>query len=200
MSPDKGPNKRPRLDGSIHEDDIEQGRRAGSLAPSHTLGSDIAGRHSVGPDGVIDFGDNTGGLDDYQLEVPEFDTGVMDMDRARSKSLALSALSRLSTPAPDGVVMEEGEESYADASCLIAMFDFRPSTQTQTQASEQEAQAVDNEGKGYSKNTVKALSIIRKELQPVADQEEMDKMLSFRKISDKVCSHLLLPRSYGNCF
>jgi cohesin complex subunit SCC1 len=123
----------------------------------------------------------------------------MDMDRARSKSLAPSALSRLSTPAPDGVIMEEGEESYADASCPIAMFDFRPSTQTQTQDSAKEAQVVDNEGKGYSKNTVKALSIIRKELQPVADQEEMDKMLSFRKISDKVCPRLLLPPVYDNC-
>jgi cohesin complex subunit SCC1 len=192
-SPDKSPNKRPRLDGSVHEDDIEQRRRAGSLAPSHALGSDVLGRHSVGPDGIIDFGDQTGGLDDYQLEVPEFDMGAggdMDIDRARSKSLAPSVLSRLSTPAPDGVVIEEGDETYADASCPIAMFDIRPSAQTQTQGTEGEAQTVDNEGKGYSKNTVKALGIIRKELQPVAGQEEMDKMLSFRKMSDKVC---LLP-------
>jgi cohesin complex subunit SCC1 len=188
-SPDKSPNKRPRLDGSVHEDDIEQGRRAGSLAPSHALGSDVLGRHSVGPDGVIDFGDQTGGLDDYQLGVPEFDMGAggdMDIDRARSKSLAPSALSRLSTPAPDGVVIEEGDETYADASCPIAMFDIRPSAETQTQGTEREAQIADNEGKGYSKNTVKALGIIRKELQPVAGQEEMDKMLSFRKMSDKV--------------
>jgi cohesin complex subunit SCC1 len=199
-SPDKSPNKRPRLDGSVHEDDIEQGRRAGSLAPSHALGSDVLGRHSVGPDGVIDFGDQTGGLDDYQLGVPEFDMGVggdMDIDRARSKSLAPSALSRLSTPAPDGVVIEEGDETYADASCPIAMFDFRPSTETQTQGTEREAQIADNEGKGYSKNTVKALGIIRKELQPVAGQEEMDKMLSFRKMSDKVwlCYLSLTPYS-----
>jgi cohesin complex subunit SCC1 len=199
-SPEKGSNKRPRLDGSIHEDDIEHGRRAGSLAPSHLLGSDILGRHSVGPDGIIDFGDQTVGLDDYQLEVPDFDTGAggnMDIDRARSKSLAPSALSRLSTPTPDGLVIEDGDETYADASCPIAMFDVRPSTQTQTQTQTQgtegEAQSADNEGKGYSKNTVKALSIIRKELQPVAGHEEVDKMLSFRKMSDKVCLWHLLP-------
>lgn len=199
-SPDKSPNKRPRLDGTVDEDDIEQGRRAGSLAPSHTLGSDILGRHSVGPDGVIDFGDQTGTLDDYQLELPEFDLGTggdMDIDRARSKSLAPSALSRLSTPTPDGAVIEEGDESYADASCPIAMFDVRPSTQTQTQGTEREA---DNQGKGYSKNTVKALGIIRKELQPVAGQEEMDKVLSFRKMSDKACFCYLSLRLYIHYF
>lgn len=187
-SPEKGSNKRPRLEENIHEDDIELGRRAASHAPSHALGSDIMGRHSVGPDGVIDFGDQTGGVDDYQLEVPDFGIGAgdMDVDQARSKSLAPSALSRLSTPAPDGAIIEEGDETYADASCPIAMFDVRPATQTQMQGTESEAQAVDNEGKGYSKNTVKALGIIRKELQPVAGQEQVDKVLSFRKMSDKV--------------
>ena len=188
-SPDKNPNKRPRLDGSVPEDDVEQGRRAGSLSPSHALGSDILGRHSVGPDGVIDIGDQTGGLDDYQLELPEFDMGAggdMDINRARSKSLAPSALSRLSTPAPDGVVIEEGDETYADASCPIAMFDVRPSTQTQAHDTDREVPTADIEGKGYSKNMVKALGIVRKELQPVPGQEEMDRMLSFRKLSDKV--------------
>jgi cohesin complex subunit SCC1 len=191
ISPDKGPNKRPRLNGSIHEDeDMEHGRRAGSLDPNHVLGSDIMGRHSIGPDGGIEFGDHVGGLDDYQLEAPEFDlnaAGDIDLGRARSKSLAPSTLSRLSTPVPDGVGLEEGDETYADASCPIAMFGTQPSTQTQT-----EAQAIDNEGKGYSKNTVRALGIIRKELQPVVDQEENDKMLSFRRISDKVLIILLL--------
>jgi len=190
MSLEKGPDKRPRLDGSVHEDDIEQGRRATSLAPSLALGSDIIGRHSVGPDGVIDFGDHTGGVDGYQLELPEFDVGAggdIDMGQTRSKSLVPSVLSRLSTPAPDGAIIEEGDETYADASCPIAMFDIRPSTQTQTQGAEGEVQATDNEGRGYSKNTIKALGIIRKELQPAAGQEELDKMLSFRKMSDRVC-------------
>ena len=194
-SPDKGPNKRPRLDSSVHEEeDIEQGRRAGSLAPSHALGSEIIGRHSIGPDNLIEFGDHAGGLDDLQLEVPEFDLGVTGLDGGRSKSVALSALSRLSTPAPDGVIVEEGDETYADASCPIAMFDIQPATQTQ--GLEKEDQAASHEGRGYSKNTVKALGIIRKELQPVVGEEE-DKMLSFRKVSDRVCClpnwiHLML--------
>lgn len=197
-SPEKVSNKRPRLDGSIHEDEVEQGRREPSLAPSHGVRSDIMGRGSMGPDGVIDFADQTGGLEDYQLDVPEFDMGGggdMDMDRGRSKSVALSALSRLSTPAPDGLPIEEGDETYADATCPIAMFDVRPSTQTQTQGIEQETQTADNEGKGYSKNTVKALAVIRKDLQPVPGQEDQDKMLSFRKMSDKVC-HRTISQSF----
>lgn len=190
QSPEKSPNKRPRLDGSVHEDEVEQGRRAPSLAPSLGIQSDIMGRGSLGPDGIIDFGDQTAGLDDFQLEVPEFDLGMggeIDMDRERSKSIAPSALSRLSTPGPDGVILEEGDETYADAACPIAMFDVRPATQTQSQAPEKEVETqADNEGKGYSKNTVKALGIIRKDLQPVAGQEDQEKVLSFRKMSDKV--------------
>lgn len=190
QSPEKSPNKRPRMDGNVHEDEVEQGRRAASLAPSLGIQSDIMGRGSLGPDGIIDFGDQTAGLDDFQLEVPEFDLGMggdMDMDRERSKSIAPSALSRLSTPGPDGVILEEGDETYADAACPIAMFDVRPATQTQSQATEKEVETqADNEGKGYSKNTVKALGIIRKDLHPVAGQEDQEKVLSFRKMSDKV--------------
>jgi cohesin complex subunit SCC1 len=201
QSPDKSPNKRPRLDGSVHEDEVEQGRRAGSLAPSIGMQSDLMGRGSLGPDGIIDFGDQTAGLDDYQLEIPEFDLGMggeVDMDRERSKSVAPSALSRLSTPGPDGLILEEGDETYADATCPIAMFDVRPATQTQSQAPEKETETqADNEGKGYSKNTVKALGIIRKDLQPVVGQEDQEKVLSFRKMSDKVSSSLYISQRHS---
>ncbi|KAG6812594.1 hypothetical protein H0H92_001945 [Tricholoma furcatifolium] len=183
-SPDKSSNKRPRLDDN---DEVEQGRRAPSLAPSHALGSDL-GRGSIGPDGIIDFADQTGGQEDFQLDIPEFDMGMdggnMDMGQARSKSAPLSDLSRLSTPAPDGIPVEDGDETYADATCPIAAFDVRPS-QTQTQTSERELPSADHEGKGYSKNTIKALSMIRKELQPVAGQENEDRSLSFKEMSQK---------------
>ncbi|RDB16687.1 Cohesin subunit rad21 [Hypsizygus marmoreus] len=190
-SPSKSPNKRPRLEGSVHEDEeIEQARRAGSLAPSHGLGSEIMGRGSVGPEAMIEFPDQSGALDDYQLELPEHDLGLgggdidMHMDRGRSKSAALSTLSRLSTPAPDGVLLEEGDETYADAACPIAMFDLRPS-QTQTQTQTTEVATGDQEGREYSKNTLKAIGIVRKELQPVAGEEDQDKVLSFAKMADK---------------
>ncbi|KAG7098857.1 hypothetical protein E1B28_000760 [Marasmius oreades] len=186
VSPDKGPNKRPRLEEGVNEnEDVEIGRRAGSLAPSVAMGSDVLGRASVGPAGALEFPDQSMGIEDFQLTVPEFgDAGidlVVDEDRARSKSVAPSALSRLSTPGPETALMEEGEESYADASCHIAVFDSRPLNQTQ---STQEEDAVDTEGKGYSKNTVKALSIIRRELRPV-DGEDEGKYLSFEKMASK---------------
>ncbi|KAG6907663.1 hypothetical protein DXG01_007867 [Tephrocybe rancida] len=180
-SPDKSPNKRQRLD---ENEEVEQPRRAASLAPSHGIGSDI-GRASMGPDPIIDFGDQTGGPDDFQLDIPEFDMEAdVDMGRGRSKSAAPSELSRLSTPGPDGIPIEDGDVTYADATCPIAMFDVRPS-QTQTQTSEREVPIAEHEGKGYSKNTIKAVGMIRKELQPVAGQEDDDKSLSFNKLSDK---------------
>lgn len=180
ISPDKSPNKRPRLDESVNGDeDVEHVRREGTREPSIALGSDILGRGSVGPgiDGGFDFGDNTGaGFDDFQLDV-DMNLGG-DMNRERSKS-------RMSTPAVDGdLPLEEGEESYADLTCPIAMFDDRPS-QSQSQAIEKDKEPADNEGKGYSKNTVKALTVIRKELQPVAG-EDVDKVMSFRQMSHKV--------------
>ena len=176
-SPEKGANKRARLEGHA-EDEIEMARRAASPAPS-VLGSDILGRGSVGPGAELDFGDNTGIMDDFQMDLGDVDMGA-GLGRARSG--APTDRSRLSTPAPDGLPIEDGEESYADATCPIAMFDTRPS---QSQETEHEPDTA-NEGRGYSKNTIKALGIIRKELQPVANEDGYDKMISFRKISDKV--------------
>ncbi|KAJ7072380.1 Rec8 like protein-domain-containing protein [Mycena amicta] len=164
---DKGANKRPRLDG---DDDLEHPRRAGSAAPSIAGRSDIRAG-SMAPDGTFDFGDNNGiGLDDFQLEVPEADVNL------RGKSAAPSELSRLSTPAPDGTFDDVGE-TYADAACPIYMFDMK----LQSQAVDESAES---DGKGYSKNTIKALGIIRKELKP-ADDDDEDKVLSFRQLADK---------------
>ncbi|TDL26250.1 hypothetical protein BD410DRAFT_764723 [Rickenella mellea] len=172
-SPEKGSSKRPRLDDG--EEDVELGRRDGSRAPSVALGSDVLGRGSVGPgfDGGFDLGDNTGGFDDFQMDV---DMNLGDHERERSKS-------RMSTPAAEGDLLDEGEETYADLNCPIAMFDDRPS-QSQSQLAEKEKEAADNEGKGYSRNTVKALTVIRKDLQPVAG-ENADKAMSFQQMSQK---------------
>lgn len=179
----RGPNKKPRLE---EDEDVEQGVRAGSVVPSIGLGSDALGGRgdSIGPVDGFDFGDNTGmGMDDFQM-----DLGLGGEDGERGKT-PLTDLSRLSTPMADG--MDGEETSYANAECLIAGMDSRPSQQTQSQSQAVEKDAAEGEGKGYSKNTVKALGIIRKELQPTADegeQEEEEKVLSFRKMADKVCS------------
>ncbi|KAJ6593844.1 Rec8 like protein-domain-containing protein [Mycena capillaripes] len=176
-SPEKSPNKRPRLDGSVNGDEeIEHGRRDGSLAPSIAARSDLQGRaSSMAPE--IEFGDQgTAGLDHYLLEVPP----ELEVD-VRGKSAAPSEYSRRSTPMQDGMAFDEGVESYADAACPIVMFDVK----TQSQPVENDAEPVENEGKGYSKNTVKALGIIRKELKPVDEDEDEVKTLSFRKMADK---------------
>ncbi|EAU92865.2 Rad21 protein [Coprinopsis cinerea okayama7 len=177
-------SKRIRLD----EDEVEAGRRAMSIASSVAGMSDKLGEeHNV--TGDFDFADQTAALDEYQLELPNED-GNVDITlgaRERSVSLAPSARSRLSTPGAEGWM--EGEESYADMSCPIAMFDSRqPATQTQTQEESEvvETQEVVAEEKGYSKNTVKALSFIRKELQPTLDDGAQDSSMSFNAMATKV--------------
>lgn len=173
-SPDK-PNKKARLDKDVAGDDeLEQGRRAGSLAPSIGIGSDVLRHGSIAPDFEqgLDFGDNLGaGMDDFQFE-GDMNLGEADFDRERSKS-------RLSTPAHEGGVFDETQENFADSSCPIAMFDEKPS-QSQSQK-----EAADQEGKGYSRNTVKALALIRKDLQPSTPGRE--KIVSFQQMSNKVC-------------
>ncbi|EJD02799.1 uncharacterized protein FOMMEDRAFT_107785 [Fomitiporia mediterranea MF3/22] len=169
-SPDK-PNKKARLDKENIEEEVEQARRAGSPAPSAVLGSDVL-RHGDLDHGGFDFGgDQTGTMDDYQFDVDNIDLGgPADLERARSKS-------RFSTPAVDGEMFDETGETFADSSCPIAMFDDRPSQQQSQQ------EAAEQDGKGYSRTTVKALAVIRKELQPSAG--EIGKVMSFQQMSHK---------------
>ncbi|KIJ18731.1 hypothetical protein PAXINDRAFT_167284 [Paxillus involutus ATCC 200175] len=177
-SPDKGGRKKPRVEGSVHEDEeVEQGRRDASAVPSVAIASEaLGGRASVAPEGGFDFGDVTGGMDDFRMDVGgDFPVAQDEIGAERGRSVAPSDRSRLSTPA---VEAEEGEESYGDVSSEIAVFDVRPSQSSQSQES-----TSDGEGKGYSRNTVKALGIIRKELQPEEEKEE--KVLSFAQMSHK---------------
>lgn len=184
---EEGTSKRPRLDSSVapEEEEVpapEQVRRAPSIAPSIALGSDVLGaRASVGPG--LEFGDQSGGPEEFQMEVPEFEMEAeipIPTERERSKSV-LSDLSRLSTPVPEVPILEDVELPAADVACPIALFDDR-SSQSQEQASQASAS---DDGRGYSKNTVKALGVIRKELQPVLGEDE--KVMSFKKMSAKVC-------------
>ena len=168
----EGPTKKQRVDGSVVDDDedVEVGRRD-SRAPSLAFGSDIlGGRASLEPG--LDFADNTAMGEDFQMDIPDADAQLDLRDRSKS---VLSDLSRLSTPVPENAPLDEGDESYADVTCPIATFDDR-STQSQ-EANQQD------DGKGYSKNTVKALRIVRQDLQPTA--EEPEKVMSFKKMSQK---------------
>ena len=174
-SPDKGGRKKPRVEEGTHEEEeVEQGRRDASIAPSVAIPSDaLGGRASFAPEGGFDFGDVSGGVDDFRMDVGgDFPVAHDEMGAERARSVAPSERSRLSTPAVDA---EEGEGTYADVSSAIAVFDVR-SSQSQEPAN-------DGESKGYSRNTVKALGIIRRDLQPEDDEQE--KMISFAQVSHK---------------
>lgn len=167
--------KKQRLDGSEVGDDeeVEQGRRAESLAPR---GSDILGRSSLAPDLGTDVP-----FEDFQLEAPEFEPGQADVTLdGRGQSLAPSALSRLSTPAP----FDDDEVRKRDDNYALASFD--------TGLSQSDADPVQPEGKGYSRNSVRALGIIRRELKPVDSEEDAaeEKFVSFNNIADMVCVFL----------
>ncbi|KAF8650449.1 hypothetical protein AX16_005251 [Volvariella volvacea WC 439] len=169
------PRKKPRSEQVLFEE-VEEPRRGMSIP----LESDI--RHmSAEPQLGLDIPDQPAPIDEFQLEVPNISlvTGEVDADvRARSKSLAPSERSRLTTPALDADLVE-GQESYIDVTCPIATFDVRPSSQGSEADSD-----VRDEGKGYSKNTIKALSIIRRELQPSVGTTQ-EKVMSFRNMSQK---------------
>ncbi|KAH7888711.1 Rec8 like protein-domain-containing protein [Phlebopus sp. FC_14] len=170
-SPEKGERKKQRVD-----EEVEQGRRDASVAPSIGIASEaLGGRASHAHEGEFDFGDVAGPIDDFQMDIGgEFPVAQDEIGTQRAQSTAPSEKSRLSTPAVEG---EESHETYADLSSPIAAFDDRPS-QSQSQDSTNE-----NEGKGYSKNTVKALGILRKELQ--LEDEDEDRVMSFAKMSQK---------------
>ena len=124
------------------------------------------------------------------MDVPDFGGPELQLERERSRSLAPSELTRLSEPPPDPL-LEEGDESHADATCPIALFDDRTAasqsqSQGQSQAQTQSASEPSDDGKGYSKNTVKALGLIRRELQPSAEEQGEDKYMSFNHMAQKV--------------
>ena len=85
----------------------------------------------------------------------------------------------MSTPALENPAFDETEPTYADSTCPIAMFDERGAS---SQAlSETEGQ---RDGKGYSRNTIKALGLIRGELQP--EEGSVGKVMSFNEMTNKV--------------
>ncbi|KIK27723.1 hypothetical protein PISMIDRAFT_674633 [Pisolithus microcarpus 441] len=177
-SPGKSTRKKPRVEGSVQdEEEVEQARRDASVVPSVGLPGDTLGpRASLAPDGGgFEFGDMTGAVDDFQMNVPdEFPMAQEDLGAQRAKSLAPSELTRLSTPGIEG----EEEESYADLTCPIAAFDVRPLPSSQSQEMDG-----DVDSKGYSKNTVKALALIRRDLQPAHGGQEP--VMSFARMSQK---------------
>lgn len=184
---ERGPNKRPRLGDQNEGDDneIEQARRAGSPVPSIAMGSDLMERNGVSLDDHFDGGDHF--VDDLNLDAKDLDAGPIQLDLDRAPSAALSELTQMSTPGPEGTFPDENEETYASIDCPIAVLDSRP-TNTQIQHDVDEPF---DEGKGYSRNTAKALGLVRKVLE--VESESLEKVLSFRHMADKVREYPFLP-------
>jgi cohesin complex subunit SCC1 len=179
-SPGPSPSKRAR------RDEVEMPRRAESIAPSEggMLNADTFGQSL---DAGFEFADQSGMVDDFQLELPEAD---MQLEQERAKSV-LTDRSRYSSMDPDG--LDSTRHADYDGTCTISMFDVSLQTQqTQSQAiggeqEQVEVEPVASDKHGYSKNTVKALGLIRKELQPAAEEEEeAPETLSFKQMSSKV--------------
>ena len=166
-SPSSSPAKRLRQD-------VEQARRAGTLPPSPMLEDIHLEGKSPGIDGGFEFPDPPAIMDDFELGVP---IGIdMDDDRARS---VVTDRSRQSSLGPVAV-------SYGDSMCPISTFDVRQPTQPSQPADVEQPEIAEHDKHGYSKNTMKALGLIRKELQPGLEEEAEQKILSFTKMSHKV--------------
>jgi cohesin complex subunit SCC1 len=180
-------------EGEEEIEDPEVARR-GSVAPS--VRSDLV----PGSVGGFDLGagfDDSAALDSFQLDVPDapFPEAEMELPPARERSQSAlppseraRSRSRLSTP---GVAFEDEGVAGADAACPIASFDARSSQSQQSQLPA-DLPDVREDGKGYSKNTIKALQMIRRELEPAADAgDEEEKTMSFSTMADKVTFPLL---------
>jgi cohesin complex subunit SCC1 len=165
-SPSSSPAKRLRQD-------VEQARRAGTLPPSPVLEGIYLERKSPGIDAGFEFPDPPAVMDDFELGVPI----GLDIDNERARSVATDR-SRQSSLGPD--------VSYGDLTCPISTFDVRTQPSQPGDVDQEPPEIAEHDAHGYSKNTMKALGLIRKELQPGLEDEAERKMLSFTKMSHKV--------------
>lgn len=164
------------------EEEMERMRKRAHVPESIGVPSEALGRISLEP--ALDF-ETSVPVEEFQMPVAE-DVPMPDVSveqeripRARSVSIAPSHRSRMSTPALENPPFDETEPTYADSTCPIATFDERGAP---SQApSETEGQ---RDGKGYSRNTTKALGLIRGELQ--VEERDAEKVMSFNEMANKV--------------
>ena len=198
----KPPSKKRKVSGRESEEDeeeLERRRKRAHVPESIGVPSEALGRISLEPE--LEF-DTAAPAGEFQIptveDVPMPDVSVEQEEilRPRSVSIAPSHKSRMSTPALENPPFDEAEPTYADLTCPIAMFDERgapsqvpPETETQL------------DGKGYSKNTAKALGLIGEELQ--VEEGGAEKVMSFNEMANKVgfvlaaVNHKLLTHPLG---
>ncbi|KAH7339810.1 Rec8 like protein-domain-containing protein [Rhizoctonia solani] len=168
--------KRARVSAPGEEPEVEYGRHR---EPSERAPSE----RPFGPDITMPMSEGFGGLgDDQPFDLGDVTLNV-SMDRppsipkSRAQSLAADddVRSRYSTPGPG--------RAFEDVECPIATFDHRAKgAESQTQTSESDVVGED-QIKGVSKNTAKALSLLQERLEP--DETGEEKVLSFVQVSTK---------------
>ncbi|KAF8622372.1 hypothetical protein AX15_007101 [Amanita polypyramis BW_CC] len=181
LSPSGRPfSKRPRIEnlGNTPEVELEYGRKDISPPTSLRLGSDILRRNTDFDDGLAGMEDQSVRFDDQmdvQLDNFGLELGPQSYPSA-SKSLLLpedglpsQGLEQIHNPEDSGDVVKD--------TCLIADFDLGPLRHSQDTESN-----IDN--RGFSKNTLKALEIIRGGLPPPRSGE-VASVLSFQGLSSK---------------
>lgn len=185
---------------------IQMGRRDASAQPLDDMPSGMMGEGGMF-DNSADFGagiggdfgagaDFTLGGEGMDVDVPEIQ---LDLDKATPVPQRHRSVSRLvddtrSTPGlGDDDLGAVGIDAYDSQSCTIGLFDIRSSRDsgskgdTQTQSQTQEVEEIERsteqvQSKGYSKNTVKAIAVIKKGLE--AEKDEEDPFLSFNKVAE----------------
>jgi len=184
--------KRPRFS------EVEQGRRdEGEVSRSLVMGDDALGGGGVQDDEEFMFDESGGGAPMMDLEMDGEGWGVggrtgtprPGSKAAEARAASEAVYSRLSTPYVDDMFGDVGSVSYDNLTCPIEIFDARQKDDAQpTQAAEDEddvnAQVAEAKQHGFSKNTLKAVAILKKELHPTAAARG-EKKLSFNQVSQK---------------
>jgi len=170
--------KAPGRESEEDDEEMERMRKRAHVPESIGVPSEALGRMSLGPG--LEFP-----VEEFQMPVaedvpmPDVSVEQEEIPRGRSVSIAPSHRSRMSTPALENPPFDESEPTYADSTCPIAMFDERGApSQAQAEAEGQ------GDSKGYSRNTVKALGLIRGELQ--VEEGGAEKVMSFNEMANKV--------------
>ena len=181
--PPKPPSAGKKRKASDEDDgEIERMRKRAHVPESVGVPSEALGRMSLEPG--LEF-ETAAPVEEYQMPVvedvpmPDVSVEQEEIPRARPASVAPSQRSRMSTPALENPPFDETEPTYADLACPIAMFDERGApSQAPSEAETQQ------DGKGYSRNTVKALGLLRNELR--AEEDGAEKVVSFHEMANKV--------------
>ncbi|KZT57763.1 hypothetical protein CALCODRAFT_508610 [Calocera cornea HHB12733] len=182
--------KRPRFS------DVEMGRRDdGDASRSLVMGDDVLGAGGLHDDQQFMFDESGGDAPMMDIEMDRDGWGVSGRQgtprpgskAAEAHAASEAVYSRMSTPYFDDMTGDVGGVSYGNLTCPIEIFDTRQKDDTQAPAEGEEdvnAQVAEAKQHGFSKNTLKAVAILKRELHTTAAAAQ-EKKLSFNQVSQK---------------